>query len=214
MRMLSERSNPGQAGFSLVELLAGLAVMSLVGIALSSSLTAGIRSWQRTVSDINEVDGVSAAQNAVRRLLESARPLHARDGTVAFSGSGEELTFIAAIPHHVGFGGDYRFNLRLETDKGLKRLSLRSCAYFSESDSHTSCHPTVLISGISKLTFRFSSQGTERGDATWVATWKNQTKLPGLIEVTAEFPDADRRSWQAVRVSPRLSGALEAAGPT
>ncbi len=112
-------------GFTLVELLIALAMVSLITLLLFSGLRIGSRAWEG-VDAVAERSGVlRLAHDFLLRTLTQARAATlVFDGNLVpvFAGDGERLEFAAPLSEHVGMPGIYV--LRLEAEGFGERRNL------------------------------------------------------------------------------------------
>ena len=80
------RAPTREAGFSLVELLVSLVLLSMVAALLASGLTLGQRVWRRSEERAQASRAMFDAQTALRRLLDNMQPL--RSGSRRLAGCG------------------------------------------------------------------------------------------------------------------------------
>jgi len=114
-------------GFTLVELLIALVLISVITVLMFSGLRLGSRAWEgvETVSD--RVNDVRVARNFIERTLRQARPASVVfDGEQwpIFAGDTEGLELAAPLSEHVGIPGLYILRLVLEPAGEHDRLVL------------------------------------------------------------------------------------------
>ena len=82
-------SRASEAGFSLVELLVSLVLLSMVAAILASGLSLGQIVWRRSEEHVQASRAMFDAQAALRRLLDNMQPLRAAPkmrGLLSFAG--------------------------------------------------------------------------------------------------------------------------------
>lgn len=122
------RLRPAGEGFTLVELLIALALISLVLLMLFSALTLASRSWD-AVHDTGEASAdLRIARSLIQRALRQLRqPEDLRvEGTPlrALSGDAEGLEWIAELSTHLGLPGLYLLRLVVEQQDQRAQLVL------------------------------------------------------------------------------------------
>jgi general secretion pathway protein J len=103
-------------GFTLVELLIALAMVSLITLLLFSGLRLGSRSWEAVDASSERTGAMRLSNEFLERTLNQIRPTTlVFDGeTVSvFAGDEERLEFAAPLSEHVGVPGVYVLRLGL-----------------------------------------------------------------------------------------------------
>jgi general secretion pathway protein J len=101
------------AGFSLVELLVALVLLSMVFLVLFNSLGLGLKIWNASEQELSGNTQALAARGFLRRVLSEARPVMTTLGApnaqhrVFFLGTQDSIRFVAPMPSHLAVGGFY-----------------------------------------------------------------------------------------------------------
>ncbi|MBK1641828.1 general secretion pathway protein GspJ [Chromatium okenii] len=114
-----------QRGFTLVELLIALALISLITLLLFSGLRLGSRAWEAVDAAAERTTAVRLAHGFLTRTLSQLRVTTVTLETTAvtvFAGDHDRLEFAAPLSEHVGSGGLYVLRLTLETHAGTPML--------------------------------------------------------------------------------------------
>jgi general secretion pathway protein J len=189
-RLWSGRS----AGFTLVELLIALVLLSFVFLLLASGLKFGTNVWSRQNKELSNNVEIHAAQDFLRRVLSEARPVMieadpARARHVFFEGSNNSIRFIAPMPGHLGMGGFYELTIYLaEGDQSGNRIELS--------------WRISLMSGVRELQFAyFGYRGQQNEPARWYNDWQGLQFIPSLIRVQTKLSEGD---WPDLVVAPMV----------
>jgi general secretion pathway protein J len=87
-------------GFSLLELLIALALLSFIAIAIAGGVRFGARAWEASDMKVDAIERVQGAQNLLRTLLQQTVPRDLDPGIAQdpdlFRGTRERLGFTAA----------------------------------------------------------------------------------------------------------------------
>jgi general secretion pathway protein J len=105
-----------EQGFTLVELLIALALVSLITLMLFSGLRLGSRAWEGVDAVSERVSEVRVARDFLMSTLSQARPTSVMldaEMIFAFAGDRERLEFVAPLSEHVGMPGLYILRLGL-----------------------------------------------------------------------------------------------------
>ncbi len=188
-------------GFTLVELLMAVAILSLVAGLAAGGLRFGTAAWER--SQAQNVGAGSGALEFLQRILGRIYPLHL-DGMdreeIWLEGDATRLDFVSQFPHPWSDGSLYRSRLTVEpVGRGLKQLVLEWCPLRYPLDDVT-CRDrfeeTTLLTGLSDTRFSFfdGETGTE-----WLTRWVGTRGLPALIQVSLIQGNSDQNTELVIR---------------
>jgi general secretion pathway protein J len=210
MRQKSGQDAPGgEAGFSLVELLVSLALLSMVAGLLAAGLSLGQKVWQQAEERAQASRAMFDAGTALSRLLENLQPLHLDaqgSRAIEFRGSADELEGIVPLPAHIGLGGLYR--LRLFRNKSARRLDLSFHAY-EQGTPRTSgaggdeAGLTTLADGVDGLDLHYFGKAKGEDAGNWRSEWLGQEELPALIAIKVASVKAGA-VWPELVIAPRV----------
>jgi len=190
------------AGFTLLELLVAMVVLSLLSLVMMGSLRFSARVWERTQVASDEADAVSAAQEFLRRQLAAAYPQWQRGGSdaahILFDGGQQALGFLASPPAQFGPGSDLRLTLQLSQSGALEVV-------WQADRSADPPKTTVLLSGISSVDFSYYGLPFGGTIPKWSDSWSNRARLPDLVRIRVAFAPGDRRVWPELVVHPQIS---------
>lgn len=196
-----------EAGFSLVELLVSLVLLSMVAALLASGLSLGQRVWQQSEERAQASRAMFDAQTALRRLLDNMQPLRvgSQDSrTIEFRGSPDELDGIVPLPPHIGLGGLYR--LHLFRNRSARRLDLTFHAYergMEKGKADDAADLTTLANDIDGMEFRYFGKARGEETANWRNEWQGQEELPALISIKITGPKTGV-IWPELLIAPRV----------
>jgi general secretion pathway protein J len=186
-----------RAGFTLVELIAALVVVGLIGAIVAGTLRLGVRAQERLLARSEAMEDRRVVLSQLRRHLEAASPLWLADPTemrIAFQGGVRELWFAAELPGGDGRGGVWLARLALAGDAlTLERQPLAEARGFLLSDQP---ERGVVIDGVLSARFAYSD------GRQWIDRWDDRTRLPAKIRLTIDA--ADQEPWPELIVAPAL----------
>jgi len=114
-------------GFTLVELLIALAMVSLIMVLLYAGLRVGTRAWDLVEVTADRVGAVRLAHGFLWRTLTQARVVSlVFDGALVpvFAGDAERVEYAAPLSEHVGVPGLYALRLQVEGSGRQRHLVL------------------------------------------------------------------------------------------
>lgn len=188
-----------RAGFTLVELIAALVAVGLIGAIVAGTLRLGVRAQERLLARSEAMEDRRVVLGQLRRHLEAAGPfwLVGRDEMrVAFRGEARELWFAAEMPGSDGAGGIWLARLALVRGDGGVALTIdrrllaeaQGFAFGREAERGT------VIDGLQDARFAYSD------GRQWLDRWDDPTRLPAKIRLTL----SDGGPWPDLVVAPAL----------
>lgn len=199
----------GQAGFTLMELLVAITLLSLLSLVLTSSLRFGLSAWARGTEHAERVDQVLLVQDFLRRTIADAYPYFLPSdptrggGHVDFSGSARSLRFLASAPIALGGRGRVRFEISSVGSPG--RLDLVVVTAPELAAPAAIRERKALISNVEAIELAYFGKRRSDRFAAWRDAWEAEPELPQLVRLKVKLPDGDTRSWPDLTVAPRLT---------
>ncbi|HEV8680322.1 MAG TPA: prepilin-type N-terminal cleavage/methylation domain-containing protein [Stellaceae bacterium] len=201
----------GARGFTLVELLVGLSLLSLISLLLFGGFRFGLRAWEVGDDRIAATNETEMAQHLLRRQLAEAQPIvigpRAEGAPTLFQGDAAGVTFVAPLPVHRGVGGFYVFSVLTRDAGGDRQLLLRWRRFRADAAVGADFDPkdqSVLVNNIDSIEIAYFGQPSAAAPAQWLQRWDGTVGLPQLLRLHVVFPPGDARRWPAFVVSPRL----------
>jgi general secretion pathway protein J len=195
-------------GFTLLEVLASLALLGLLMLGVYAGVRIATRSVHVGNARIERLDQVRAAQQLLRRELAQALSQtidHDDHGKpLVFEGAAQGLRYVAPLPGYLGQLGPQLQTLRLVDDgAGGLRLELGLAVLPPDGSGPLPVgEPQVLVDHV--RAGRFSYRGVDvRGRITpWLASWPDGRTLPRLVRVQLQLDGIV--SWPTLEVPLRV----------
>lgn len=204
------RAHTGSDGFTLVEALVALSLFALLTVLLFGGLRFGNRIVVLGESKMERTAAIALAEGFLRAQLARAEPLAIagtdRQAVIAFDGEGDHLDFVSLPPAYLSVGGFQWFRIVLDGAEPHRRL----VAQWQPIESNGSVpqafggSASVLLEGVSFVTFSYFSVGDGEHSAAWYDRWKDAPALPDLIALRITFVDGEIAP--ELVVAPRLAG--------
>lgn len=181
------------AGFTLLELLAALAVMGLLLVLLSQGVQFGLRTTQAQAAFQTRHADLDAVDRTLRRLVAQAHP-----GTypepASLRGTASGMTLTTTLPGAV-LGAATLADVALGTESG--RLMMRWTPRLHAERFGTPPPPqaTVIVDGVDRVEFAYGNGGA------WQPSWRAD-RLPQLVRIRIVFPDRSGRRWPPIVAAP------------
>ncbi|MCU7878100.1 MAG: prepilin-type N-terminal cleavage/methylation domain-containing protein [Candidatus Thiodiazotropha sp. (ex Lucinoma borealis)] len=205
------------SGFTLLELMISLVLMSLILMLLFSGLDLGSRSWQKSAEKAERMSGEQLTFDYLRRTLSgmfNQQLGEGEDRESLFSGTHHALRWVGPTTSQAGVGGASLFRLELVGDGEEKHLLLRRWLYHPEvleqapvegndwrdplggdwrsDNEQVSGLPYSehqLLSGVIDIELDYYGSQQRGIPAEWQTEWKAPKKLPRLIRLRLHYPD-------------------------
>lgn len=192
-----------ERGFTLLELLVAITLLSLVSLIMLGGLKFGTRVWERSAGMTDDAESVEAAQRFIRHQLVAVYPAWQADGPnqghVLFDGSANRLSFIGPPPAPAAPAGHQQFELTLASDRALA-VSWRP----DSRPGDAAANEAPLLTGIENLDLAYFGPDPSGRNPRWWDGWVGRAQPPQLIRVRVRFPPGDRRVWPELVVHPEI----------
>lgn len=187
------------SGFTLVEILVVMTLMSVVMLALGSAMRTIAQTEERVDQRLHRADEMRVAVSFLSSTLgrisarKSQVPTQAGSSLFLFSGLPGEMTWVGVMPARYGAGGRYFFRLGLERAGQGSSLVIRFSPWTGTGafPDWTQAQSRVMVPGVTSLGFEYS--GDAPSPAGWVQEWVEPQRLPGRVRIsmrtaTVEWP--------------------------
>ena len=209
----------GEGGFTLIEMLVGLALLALI-MTLLTQLIFEARHALALVDRSNGQTPIIAVQGYLRSALTQVQPIQiAGAGDQSRLGlAGEEgvLAFTTSYATRGTFQGLYRVEIRaLPNGRGGLDLKADETLYRPATGMPVEVphRQLTLIENIAGVGFAYFKPATEEGQPPWVTSWPSSGDLPGLVSVEVRFPKGDERVWRTFVIRPAAAGSSKVTCP-
>ncbi len=177
-------------GFTLLELLVAIMILSLVMTVAFGAVRLGGRSWEAGIERANASEEVRAVSDFLRRQFAQMIPMSMGDEGViqiAFAGNRNSIRFIAPAPRHPAVAGLLVYTLVTEEYAAAQRLVLSYAPFDpgagdlpeAESDQHL-----ILAEGFAAISFEFFGKRAADSKPSWHAEWQDdEENLPELVRI-------------------------------
>lgn len=193
-------------GFTLIEMVVALALTGLIAAAMFDALRFAQNSYRRVAIQGERASEVFAAQQLIRRLVESAYPEEdpAFGGGLRGTAARLELTAVADLAS--GAQGLNRYQLSEEVKAGKHNLTIRWAGQHVRLGNHQMLTEEVLLPDVASVSWSYlpAVEG-ELTAAQWSNEWSDRDRLPVAVRLRVTFPAGDPRVWTDVIAAPRLT---------
>jgi general secretion pathway protein J len=181
----------GQAGFTLIETLAGLALTGLIFAALATITSQWLPGWKRSFARIQNAESVSIALDRISADLGASEFIRPDRNSKSVLFDGRELSVILV---RRSLGPNTRPGLEIvriaETTDGGGFVLTRSQTRFTPGmtlEQISFADPVILLRTPYRVTFSYAGQGGE-----WEPSWRGAEALPGAVLMTVRDAATER----------------------
>lgn len=201
---MTRRSRVG--GFTLLELLVVMALLSVVMLALGSALRTIAQSEERIDRRLVRADEFRVASAFIRTTLEriSARkvaaPATTEGSPLLFAAAPDAVAWVGIMPARYGAGGRHFFRLGVESVNGEAALVLRFAPWVDSPTfpDWSQAESLVLVTRVTSLSIRYEDARVV--PSVWGAEWLHKDVLPARIDLVI---DTDVGAWPNLVVAMR-----------
>jgi general secretion pathway protein J len=210
VRRIRSRAHSGASGFSLVELLLALSLMSMLLALAYGGLRASTRATDKGQAILEDSSRIRMAHQFVRKQLNQMAPLvfsesdDQQERTV-FEGEARKIRYVAPMPGYLGFGGPQVQELSVvSADEGYALVLSHALLQGFEEENLYLRDPIVLIESIEFAEFSFLGRD-ETGELTaWTTQWEQKELIPEAVSLEIEFTEDVYIRWPLLTASVRV----------
>jgi len=208
MKLAPQKPANSALGFTLLEMLVAVSLLSLISLLVFSGLKlAGLIS-SRIDRQSTVVADVSAVQDLLRILITQAYPAPVLQSdalaSTSFQGRADMLELTAPLPHRLALGGLYRIRLAHDADRERLMLSWRLERNEPAFNVRADIREVSLLSRVQDLQISYFGQRHESSAPAWHEQWENQPALPRVVRIQLKIAGQRRSDWPALLVAPRI----------
>ena len=223
IRTYPMRSVRRQPGFTLLELLAGIAVFAVLSTIVLGGVRLGMDSWNAISAKSERSESIRVIHDFLRERLAGTLALAesaAGRWQLRFEGDAGSLAFVTEFPVYIAGAGVQFAVLSAEREGGSENLRLRWWPLYGRTVD-TPQGDRVLIGDLSAVKLSYYGAFGRGSLPQWRNDWRGHRNLPQLVRI--DITDADGNTWPPLIVrlnvdSPRFyrtpdaaPGGLEAA---
>jgi general secretion pathway protein J len=209
--------NPSR-GFTLVELLLAITLLSILLALAYGGLHAATRATERGQTILEESGRLRMAHQFVHKQLNQAIPLafnqeegKTTEGDTAeiFLGTSTAIRFVGPMPGYLGFGGPQVQQLSIVAgEDGLELVLEHALVQGFEESRLTERAPIGLIDHIATAEFGFLGRGEDGELLPWASVWEETDKLPVAISLEIEFEEGSYTQWPLLVAAVKIDGSI------
>lgn len=203
MRRNLNRKSVQARGFTLVELLLAITLMSVLLGLTYTGLRAASRSSERGEVLLAAGAELRASHQFIRRQLNQMLPLPfalagaSDEVRVVFEGDSRHIQYVAPMPGYLGTGGPQVQLVELaQGDDGDVVIQFSHALLQGfEQDRLFDRDPVILLEGVGSAAFEFLGRDEEGELTGWTSTWDQLGSLPVAVRLDLEFAGDLNLRW-------------------
>ncbi|MFZ4689189.1 MAG: prepilin-type N-terminal cleavage/methylation domain-containing protein [Polymorphobacter sp.] len=197
----------GETGFTLVELLVSLALLTMTAMLLLTTMVTGHGFEKRTGEAAIAAESVAAAHGFLRDRIEMLVPdaQFAPGGFVAnVVGDASVFSFTAPPARAFQPSPPQRFRLLLTRSGRLALFSLDPLSVRADVDalSLRGWQRQDLLDRVASLEIAYFGVAPPDNQRRWRARWQDRPAPPELVRIRLGFAPGDKRIWPELIVRP------------
>lgn len=220
MSFSGDRMTLNQQGFTLIEVLIAMTLLSIMVVLLFGSLKICAESWDRGESKMNQVNEIGVVYSFFQRQLTTAIPIWddfsvADEKTFSFHGDEHSMQFVGEFPASASRGGLQLFSIDLDDEKSGRQIVDTQINVTVKpflpalDDKGLAKEQVTLIKHVKALAFSYFGID-DTSELSWQTTWLERDSLPQMVKIHIEREDG--MYWPDMVVDMKLVGLTDANG--
>ena len=196
-----------QTGYTMLELLVALSLMSLIGTFCVYSLSFGREVAERQSGILYRVRDVRNTHERLREWLERAIPVDryrvVGRASSPMVGSADYIEFVAALA--AANDQDSYSRVRIGYDRQTQALMVEAWPDWDvDAQQRVPATTVVLVDGLERAEFSYKGWGSGK---QWSPTWSSETDLPGAVRLQLELAGGGNTRVPDLMVTPLVDGS-------
>ena len=200
-------------GFTLVELLLAMTLMSMLLALAYGGLRASTRAVDRGQTVLEDSGRIRMAHQFIRKQINQMIPLVFEENEdqserSVFQGDSQKIRFVAPMPGYLGFGGPQVQELAIvRGDEGYQLVFSHALLQEFEEQHLYEREPIVLLSQIDRAEFNFLGLDEYSELLPWTGNWTDEEHLPEAVSLSIEFDEDVYIQWPLLTAAVRIHSA-------
>ena len=204
------RLNDAMRGFTLMEVLVGMTLLSMMLVLLFGSLKMSSESWERGEKKILDVNEAAAVYNFFRRYLQTAMPLldytNNEEQALSFQGKKDALQFVSVRPASFIGPREQLYSVSLERLGNEQVIKVAMTPFFPSAEGEEwQKDEEILLRNVQHLSFEYFGSDEGETNPRWQDEWLMRSQLPQLIKI--KIVDATQDVWPELIVDLKASAS-------
>jgi len=177
-------------GFTLVELLVAIMILTLFMTASMGALRIASKSWAAGIDRADVTEEMRSVSDFLRRQFAQLPPLTIGEGNderIAFSAEHKQMRFVAPAPQYSHGAGLMTYMLAAERVDGRETLTLSYAPFDPGSDDFgapLNADRVVLGTGFDAISFHYYGAEMQDESPDWKQSWRDDAeRYPHAIRI-------------------------------
>lgn len=199
-------------GFTLIEVLIAMTLLSIMVVLLFASLRICAQSWEQGENKITEVNEVAVVYNFFQRHLSSAMPLwndfaEKEETTFSFQGKKQSLQFVSVFPASAGRSGMQLFSIQSKEQDGEQVIKVTLTPFFPVIEGQDwQKEEVVLLRHVSGFTLAYFGAADDESESRWQEQWLEKDIQPQLVKIRINTTTGV--FWPEMIIEIKVAGAV------
>ncbi len=194
------------SGFTLVEILVVMTLMSMVMLALGAAMRTIAQTEERVDQRLQRADDLRVATSFLSSTLgrisprKSAAPTQVGQSLYLFAGDQNAVIWVGVMPARYGSGGRYFFRLSLEPARPNAALVIRFAPWTGNAvfPDWGQAESRILVANATGFGLEYADE--DGSNTTWLPQWPHAQRLPTRVRISVRTPAGD---WPYLTVAMR-----------
>ncbi len=183
---------PRRNGFTLLELLLAISLLSLITAAIMGGIHLGRRSWEtsRASEALDEVESALRAASSLVAKSFVVFPTEVQPGQTEpppiFQGVGKGCRFVMLSEGGAQWGGLILAEIGIDNGPGGEELAVWTKVYRPREGfgvARETMRKTVILEGLAGVSFSYFGAQQPGQAPVWSAAWNSSKALPSLVSI-------------------------------
>ena len=185
------------AGFTLIEILVVMTLLSTVMLALGASMRTIAQTEARVDQKLQQADELRVAANFLSGALQRISPLKADTpvpsgaSVFLFASAPDSVEWLGVMPARFGAGGRTFFRLAVEPHAQGRALVIRFIPWtgIARLPDWSTAQFRVLAPEVTRLLLEYGNDANAQ--AAWLPQWPFADRLPRRVRLSVSTPSGD-----------------------
>ncbi|MEZ5496721.1 MAG: prepilin-type N-terminal cleavage/methylation domain-containing protein [Gammaproteobacteria bacterium] len=191
-------SKKNQSGFSLMEIIIAMTMLSLIMAMIYGGIHSSRKMTAKGIKRIDATNEVRVIQELLRRQISRILPMAFKEEDnkfVIFEGDADHIMFVSPMPGYLGNGGPHVQLIEIVNSNSGKILQFSHWLMNDSLDidelENSDQEPIILLENIDDAQFSFVKL-TEEGElGDWETSWEEPENTPLMVRLDIDMnPEA------------------------
>ncbi len=196
-------------GFTLIEVMLAMTLLSIMVVLLFSSLKIAAESWNKGERKISGVNEKAVVYQFFKRHLTSVHPLWDDfSGDVerfSFRGGDHGFQFVSVFPASAERHGFQLFEISFDAGEEKTVKVILTPFYPSAEARDWQPEEVILLDKVEEFEVAYFDRGEEGENGFWTQNWLEKDQLPALVKIRIGLKD--QSYWPEMVFALKLSGS-------